>query len=73
MTVPKIEFWLQFLSAEKRLRVKHDKDERTGRATKIHTEVDGHHEEFDIQNSKGFDIEIYEDPNSPGRLKVTVK
>ena len=71
--VPKIDFWLEYFSGEKRLRVKLDRDPKSDRATKLHTEVDGHHEEFDIKNSHGFDIEIYEDPNDPGRYKLRVE
>ena len=71
--VPKIELFFQFLSAERRLRVKLDKDPQTARVTKLHAEVDGHHEEFDLRNSQGFDIEIYEDPKNRGQFKLSVK
>ena len=70
--VQKIEVFLRLSSGEKRIRMILGKDTQSDRTTKLHMEVDGHHEEFDIKNSKELDIEIHEDRSNPGQYKVSL-
>ena len=71
--VQKIELLLQVFSGQRRVRLKMDRHPRTNEGTTLHTEVDGRHKEYHIDNSQGFDIEIYEDPDDPDESILSVK
>ena len=68
----KIKMLLQFYRGERRIRVKLDKHPQSLIVTELSTEIDGHREGFQIENKKGFDVEISEDPKHPGGFKLSV-